>query len=89
MQVGPAFLCTAISTRASWCRKSCLAFSVAPLNLPHGMNNQKVAKMKTKKQKTDMLRSTDKQSGESVESGGRLRQEGFAEQEGFKPGLKE
>ena len=35
-----------------------------------------------------MLRSIGKQSGESVESGrrkGRLRWEGFAEKEGFKP----
>jgi len=42
-----------------------------------------VENRKTKKVKTDMLRSIGKQSGESVESAwkkkGRLRWEGFAE----------
>jgi len=43
--------------------------------------------------KTDMLRSISKQSGESAESvrkkKGRLRWEGFAEKESFKPAVKE
>jgi len=43
--------------------------------------------------KTDMLRSIGKQSGESAESvrkkKGRLRWEGFAEKESFKPAVKE
>jgi len=45
------------------------------------------------KVKTDMLRSIGKQSGESAESvqekKGRLRWEGFAEKESFKPAVKE
>jgi len=40
-----------------------------------------------------MLRSIGKQSGESTESvlkkKRKLRREGFAEKEGFKPGIKE
>ena len=44
-------------------------------------------------EKTDMLRSIGKQSGESVESvqekNGRLWWEGFAEKESFKPGVEE
>jgi len=39
---------------------------MSQLNVPHGINNQKVENGKTKK--TDMLRSIGKQSGESVES---------------------
>jgi len=46
-------------------------------------------KKKEKKVKTDMLRNIGKQSGESVEpvlkKKRRLRWEGFAEKEGFRP----
>jgi len=38
------------------------------LNLPHGPNNLKVENRKTKKYKTDVLRSIGKQFGEYVES---------------------
>jgi len=38
------------------------------LNLPHGTKLKRVKNRKTKKAKTDMLRSIGKQSGESVES---------------------
>ena len=52
-----------------------------------------VEKKKSREEKTDMLRSIGKQSGESVESvqekKGRLWWEGFAEKESFKPGVKE
>jgi len=42
---------------------------MSQLNVPHGINNQKVENGKTKKsKKTDMVRSIGKQSGESVES---------------------
>ena len=36
-----------------------------------------------------MLRSIGKQSGESVESIMKEKREGFAEKEGFKPGMNE
>ena len=41
---------------------------MSQLNLPHGTNNQKLEKRKTKKVKMDVLKSTGKQSGQSVES---------------------
>jgi len=42
---------------------------MSQLNVPHGINNQKVENGKTKKsKKTDMVSSIGKQSGESVES---------------------
>ena len=45
---------------------------------------------KEQREKTDMLRSIGKRSGESVESRRRkLWWEGFAEKESFKPGVKE
>jgi len=57
------------------------------------VENRKTTKYKDYRVKTDMLRSIGKQSGESVsQSGrrkGRLRWEGFAEKESFKPGVEE
>jgi len=57
---------------------------MSQLNLPHGTNN--------KKWKTEKLQKCiGKQSGESIvlKKKGRLRREGFAEKEGFNPGMKE
>jgi len=66
------------------------------INLQHettAVENRKTTKYKDYRVKTDMLRSIVKQSGESVsQSGrrkGRLRWEGFAEKESFKPGVEE
>jgi len=66
------------------------------INLQHEtttVENRKTTKYKDYRVKTDMLRSIGKQSGESVsQSGrrkGRLRWEGFAEKESFKPGVEE
>ena len=41
---------------------------ISQVNLPHGTNNYKGEKKKNWKVETDMLRSINKQSGESVES---------------------
>jgi len=63
---------------------------MSQINLQHGTTTVENRKTKVK---TDMLRSIGKQSGESAESvqekKGRLRWEGFAEKESFKPAVKE
>ena len=64
---------------------------MSQLNLPHG--TKKCTNRKTKKVKTDMLRSSVKIWGIHVvtpeEEKERLQWEGCAKKEGFKPGMKE
>ena len=64
---------------------------MSQINLQHGTTT--VESSKTKKKKTDMLRSIGKQSVESVSQSerrkGMLRWKGFAEKESFKPKVEE
>jgi len=70
---------------------------MSQINLQHGtttVKNRKTTKLKDYRVKTDMLRSIGKHSpgnpgSQSGRRKGRLRWEGFAEKESFKPGVEE